>query len=442
MAGFPDPGRTLHPRACVEPIHRALPRGPNVFLAGPRQAGKTSVLHLLGRALLESGTAPNAVAYADLEDPRLRRTFDGGVPSVVAHLRASGHRTEERLTVFLDEVHLLADPSNLLKLLADHHPELRLVFTASSTHAARAKFRDSMAGRHVAFEVLPLSLSESLPFRGLEHLRSALAGRSLSSSLGARRLAEPLSHAHAAALADAFEDHVRWGGFPAVALEPEEEARRRLLDGLLDTYLRRDLRDLFTIGSPGGFESLLHTLAGRSAGLLNVHGLSHDLAISRPTILRYLLALEATFVVARLLPFFTNPVKQLVKMPKIHFVDPGIRNRLLEDHRSPGERPDGGALVESAVFAELRKTFLTGRLHYWRTKSGAEVDFVWRHEGEAVPIEVRFARMRSSEVPSGLRAFVKEFSPRRAFVLTRDTGGEARIGRCRVRFLPAFAAGG
>ncbi len=438
MLAFPPSEGSLVARGCTAAILRALPRGPNVFLAGPRQAGKTSVLRLLAAARLEAGADPGTIAYADLEEPVLRRTFDEGVPAVLAHLRAAGFRTDRRLLLLLDEVHLLEDPSNLLKLLADHHPGIRVVFTASSTLAARSRFRDSMAGRHVTFEVLPLSFGESLAFRGIRHFSPPTGG--ISPLVGGKPAERSIPRSRT--LLEVFDDHVRWGGFPAVVLDPRPDGRRRRLDSLIDTYLRRDLRDLFTIESPSGLERLLRAGAAQTAGLLNVNELSRNLGIARPTILRYLAALEATFVLHRLPPYFTNPSKQLVKTPKLHFLDTGLRNRLLDDHRPLRDRPDAGALVESAVYAELRKTLPLGSLFYWRTQSGAEVDFVWRHEGELVPIEVKFSRMARPDLPSGLRAFVEEYRPRRAFVLTGGFEGEVRAGRCRVRFLPAFALAG
>ena len=77
------------------------------------------------------------------------------------------------------------------------------------------------------------------------------------------------------------------------------------------------------------------------------------------------------------------------------------------------------------------------KLKFWRLKSGCEVDFV--AEGEALtPIEVKYASMDSPRIPSGLRSFIRSYSPSRAVVITRDYLGEAEFNGCRVIFVPVY----
>jgi predicted AAA+ superfamily ATPase len=101
-----------------------------LWLKGVRRSGKTS----LARSLPE-------VEYFDCELPRTRRAMDDP-EGFLAGLR--GKR------IVLDEVHRLANPSELLKIAADHFPDIKVLATGSSTLGASSRFRDTLAGRKTA----------------------------------------------------------------------------------------------------------------------------------------------------------------------------------------------------------------------------------------------------------------------------------------------------
>ena len=86
-------------------------------------------------------------------------------------------------------------------------------------------------------------------------------------------------------------------------------------------------------------------------------------------------------------PFYRNPRTELVKTPKVYFIDCGLRNYLLSDFKGFNKRGDRGQLVENFVFTALLQNNLP-KVDFWRTKSKAEVDFVLQKNEEIVPIEV------------------------------------------------------
>jgi len=128
-------------------------------------------------------------------------------------------------------------------------------------------------------------------------------------------------------------------------------------------------------------------------------------------------------------------------MPKIYFIDCGLRNSVLSDFSALSSRSDRGHLVEQVVFQELCKILEpTDRLYYWRMYAGShEVDFVVVRGESLVPIEIKDSSMRSPEVPDGISDFSKAFTPRSAIVMNRDFAGEATSGTTTVMFVPTAA---
>jgi predicted AAA+ superfamily ATPase len=301
----------------------------------------------------------------------------------VQYLRENGLLRSPITYIFLDEIQLLENPSNFLKLLHDHHPELKLIVTGSSTFAIRSKFKDSLVGRTVNFELFPLSFQEFLIFKEEK-----------------MEITKPIStlatHQHLKRL---FTEYVLFGGFPRIVLTEDRELKEVYLRQIVDTYIKADIRDLGQIRQIDKFNKLLRILAQQSGSLLNLTELSVTTGISRPTLEDYLFLLENTYVIRRVPPFATNIRKELFKRPKIFFLDTGLMHIL--SLRTVPEDFTGHAL-ETAIFTEFIKNFPENPIYYWRTRNGNEIDFILEMAQEIQAFEVKrnSAQLKSSELKS------------------------------------------
>jgi len=162
----------LKPRRVTENILTRLLKDERlVVLLGARQVGKTSIMQLLMDKLLNvKRIEKNRVFYFDLEDMSLLEIVNRGIDEFIAFLEANGANLKERCFVFLDEIQYMENPSNFLKLLVDHHKEIKAVVGGSSSFAIRSKFKDSLAGRKIVFNIHPLDFGEFLEFRGRKEL--------------------------------------------------------------------------------------------------------------------------------------------------------------------------------------------------------------------------------------------------------------------------------
>jgi predicted AAA+ superfamily ATPase len=182
----------------------------------------------------------------------------------------------------------------------------------------------------------------------------------------------------------------------------------------VQTYLERDVRMLRQVGDLSQFQSFVRALAARSAQLLNLADLSRDLGIAVNTAKAWLSVLEATYQVMVLRPYFANVGKRLVKTPKVYFLDVGTLCYFagLKDPEHAASGPMGGAILETAVLAEIVKTLthqgIDPQIYFWRTMAGTEVDFVIASGGKLVPIEVKLSATPRPAMAASIKTMMKD----------------------------------
>jgi predicted AAA+ superfamily ATPase len=159
-------------------------------------------------------------------------------------------------------------------------------------------------------------------------------------------------------------------------------------------------------------------------GLVSYDSLANDLKLSFETVKKYLDAFEKSYMFIRITPYFSNRLKEIVKQPKIYFIDTGLRNIIANSFEITG------SLFENYLFSEIIKAGFIPK--YWRTKSKAEVDFIVEKDTEIIPIE---AKLKADSVNPSLRAFIDAYNPRKAFIVTYEGDYvEKQIGKCKVVF--------
>jgi uncharacterized protein len=350
-----------------------------IVLHGARQVGKTHILLWLQEYLEEK---KEDVYYIDLEDSRYKRILDAGVDEFTDHLREEGHAPNDnkKTFVFIDEIQYLDNPSEFLKLVADHHKNIKLVVSGSSSFEIKSKFKDSLVGRTINFEITNLSFGEYLLFRDF-HFNPKLKTTD-------KKLEE---------LKSIFKEFVLFGGYPKVALIAEIELKEKRLQQIIDTYLKKDIKELANIDNVESFNKLLEILAAQSGKLINLKELANTCKLSVPTIEKYLFILEQTYVIKLVRPYNKNIRSELSKTPKIFFYDSGLMQMLWLKGL---QKEMIGNVFETSIFSELVKKYGQENIYYWRTKDKKEIDFIIKDKNEVIPVEVKinFHRINLSAI--------------------------------------------
>lgn len=354
-----------------------------VALVGVRQAGKTTFLKEKAKGLNSS--------YILFDDPDARALFDEDIK------RFDRQYVEGYEVAILDEVGYCKDAGSKLKYLVDIGRKLWL--TSSSEVLLEEKVLSYLVGRVSVLRLYPFSLPELLAARGQKELTPSILQRLVW-------------------------EHMMYGGFPKIVLTEEIEAKRMILRDLQETMLLKDVARTFGIQNLPPLESLVRYLAVSAGEILNYEKVCREVGISFPTLKKYLDALEKSYLIRRVRPFTRNPRKEMSKRPKIYFIDTGLRNLVAKVFQEDGKT------FENYIFTELLKAGQDPR--YWRTKGGAEVDFVVETDTGPVPIEVKL-EARVGEVGAGLRSFIENYRCGKALVITyKGESGEAERGGCKI----------
>jgi predicted AAA+ superfamily ATPase len=345
----------------LERLERAWRTRSVLWLAGVRRAGKTCLCQSL-----------EDIEYFDCELPRTRRQMDDP-EGFLSELR--GRR------VVLDEVHRLANPSELLKIAADHYPDVKVLATGSSTLEATAKFRDTLTGRKETVWLTPMLLADIEEFGG-----SGLERRFLH------------------------------GGLPPFYLAQEPCARE--FQEWMDAYWAKDIQELFRLERRSSFQRFTELLFTQSGGMFEATRFATPCEVSRQTITNYLTALQATFVAHVVRPYNTHRATEIVAAPKVYGFDTGF----VCYHRGIATlRPeDKGLLWEHVVLNEIQGRLQHRTLRYWRNKRGAEVDFVLELRGRHEPIALECKWQAASFDPSALLAFRRGYPQGENYVVAPD----------------------
>lgn len=448
--------RKLLSRAIIPDILKWINDRQALILVGSRQVGKTSILILLIQHLIESSVQAENIFYLDLERLEHLELVESGPETVLEFLRLEGANFSGPVYLFIDEIQYLSDPSKFLKLMVDHYPikrvipnqsisidhtpQIKVFCTGSSSLDIRRKFKDSLAGRKIIFEVLSLSFREFLQFKEKKPLLILREHFAITSFFDhSSPLNQRLSAIHMNALDSLLDEYCRYGGYPAVVLEPDVDKKIDLLGEIHSAYVLKDLSSLFSIENIHAFNQLIQILALGTSNLLNINTLTSEIEASRPTLTTYLTILEQTFIIKRLQPFFRRRKREVIKMPKVYFLDLGLRNLILKQFGPLQSRPDRGATIENFVLIQLihRNSFLN-EIHYWRAKHGPEVDFILMLQGKLISIEVKYQRMKKPVIPKSMRSFFQVYETDHAIIVNQNLIDRVAVDKTQITFLPAY----
>jgi len=368
--------------AWLQRIESAWQQRSVVWLKGVRRVGKT----VLSRSLSD-------VEYLDCELPRTRRALED----------AEGFLRDVRgKRIVLDEIHRLPNPSELLKIAADHFADTPILATGSSTLGASAKFRDTLTGRKQTVWLTPMMLSDLEAFGETD-----------------------------------IKHRLHRGGLPPFFLA--EEFPESDYQEWLDSYWAKDVQELFRLERRASFQRLSELLAVQSGGIFEATRFAGPCEISRQTVTNYLSVLEATMVAHVVRPYSTQGSTELVSAPKVYAFDTGFvcYARGWLDLR----QDDLGPLWEHVVLNEIQAHRQTQQINYWRDKNKHEIDFVLRRRGRA-PDTIECKWSADSFDARNLRAFRRRYPDGRNWVVAADVDRPfvRSTGNLDIRFvsLPAL----
>lgn len=325
------------------------------LLLGPRQVGKSSLLHRCGAEHTHVDLDDLAVRERANRDPVLFMK-DLDPPFTIDEIQYAPQ--------LLSPIKQIVDAGNL------EPGAIRL--TGSQNFQVMAGVSETLAGRVAILNLHGLSFEEK----------------------GAIRSTTP----------KAYFEHLLETGFPKLHGVRDTKVRDLYLSSYLQTYIERDIRELSRIEKRREFETFVKLCALRTGQVINYQDLGRDAMVSSVTAKEWLSLLEDGFLVKLVYPYHTNRTKRMTKSPKLYFLDAGLAAWLGGWRGTEEARlgPMGGSLFETQILSEILKTFRHRarevEVHFWRTRDGQEIDFLVETDGQILPIEAKMGSPRSSSL--------------------------------------------
>jgi len=345
-------------RNLTSTMRTLLTQVPSVTLLGPRQSGKTTLVR---------SCFPD-YSYVNLEDPKTRE---------LAVNDYEGFFAKYKEPLIIDEVQRVPELLSSIQVRIDQNRTQngRFILTGSHQPKLKESVAQSLAGRTSILTLLPLCINEI------------------------RNTSIPQT------------DELILRGFMPELYRTDTRAPAVYYRDYLETYIERDLRQMIKIKDLNQFIKFLKLLAGRTGQILSLSGLAGEVGVSSTTLAEWISVLEASFVIVRLQPYFSNISKQIVKSPKIYFTEPGLASYLLglETAEQVSRDPLRGQLFENIVVVDALKTRLNknkdANLFYLRTVKGVEVDLILKSESSLFPFEIKSAMTPAKEFSKNLKSF-------------------------------------
>ncbi len=355
-------------RQIVPLISKYLSREEILLIIGPRQVGKTVILHQLENSLKLQG---NLCYFLNLEDPDYLTLLNKSPKNLFQIFPIDLNKPNFLL---IDEVQYLKKPSNFLKYFFDEYKgKIKIIASGSSAFYLDKKFEDSLSGRKKIFTLYTLSFREFLSFKNEPSLSVANF--------------EKLTLSEKEKISLFYLEYLTYGGYPKVVLSPIEE-KIEILRDLAYSYIKKDIFEAH-IRQDEYFYKLMKILSAQIGNLVNSFELSRTLNISKTSVDNYLYVMQKSFHVGLIRPYYKNIRKELTKMPKVYFIDLGLRNFFKNDFRPLVDRDDKGQLLENAVFRQILDSRDLSTIKFWRTTDDKEVDFIIEDQDMAYEVKSR-----------------------------------------------------
>lgn len=368
----------IYPRYIQSRVTAALADTPVVLLSGPRQAGKTTLVRQL---------AGSERRYLTLDDELTRLAAQEDPVGFIRSLDSA----------VIDEVQRAPNLLLAIKKTVDEDRRPgRFLLTGSANLMALPSIADSLAGRMETLVLLPLAQCEITA-----NPESSLTWLDILFADGMLVATQP-------AVGEALVDKVIRGGYPEALSREDNRRRKTWAKQYIDSLIQLDIKDIASIDKLDQVPRLMRALAHTAGQLCNYSQLGGQVGIDHKTASKYIAIFEQMYLMQRLQPWSGNRLSRLVKTPKLQFNDSGLLSVLLDFSDPMRQRNLFGQLLESYVYAELRKqiTWSEGEygLFYYRDKDRYEVDFVVENaSGEIIGIEVKAAASVSLSDLAGLK---------------------------------------
>lgn len=349
-------------RQILEKIKLFLDTNDILLFYGARQVWKTTLMKYIQKHYFKENSL-----FFNLENPEYFNLLNKNPDYFIKYLK-SYHSWDEskKITVFIDEIQYLDNPTNFLKYIYDDFNNIKLIVSWSSTMEIRWKLKDSLVWRMIKFDIFPLSFEEFLEFRWEKKLINFIWTNNDFDIVNNE-------------IRFFFEEYTIFWWYPKIVLTNNIKIKKEYLKQIYNTYIEKDIKDIWKIRELEKFNKLIKLLANQAWNLVNLSEISNTVWITIKTLNEWIFLLENTFVIKLITPFSTNLRWELTKMPKLFFIDNGIRNFCDDNFDITWNS------FENIFFNYINNAYKFEKINFYRTQDRKEIDFIL----DKIPYELK-----------------------------------------------------
>lgn len=319
----------------LKKIFPYLERKEVLVLKGIRRCGKSTILRQLMKKLIDQGIEKSNILYVNLDDMAFIDSLNIELLNQIIKIYKINLKPRGKIYFFIDEIQKIPKWESFIRTKYDLEENIKFVVSGSNASLLSKELSTLLTGRNISFTIRPLSYLEFKEFTNQK-----------------------------------FEDYLKFGGFPEVVLEKDEEKKRMLLQQYLEDILSKDIIDRYNIRNTRQLFSLARGLISNSGNKVSINKLSKVYGISRDSISEYINYMVDAFLLIEM-PHFSFSLQarhDVSKLPKLYVQDTGFLTI-----SSLGYTKNKGQYYETTV---LLKLLLEEKdLSYW-SKQKSEVDFI------------------------------------------------------------------
>jgi len=348
-----------------------------IILLGPRQSGKTTLLH---------STVENLnikTLWLDGDEPDIRQMLPNATSTTLKTLIGNNK------LVVIDEAQRIENIGLCIKLIVDNIKNVSVIASGSSSLELANKINEPLTGRKWQFYLYPISFLEMVQHTSILEEKRQL------------------------------ENRLIYGSYPEIINNPGNQ--KNLLFHLSDSYLYKDILTWEQIHKPDKLERLLQAIAFQLGNEVSYLELSQITGLDNETVEKYIDLLEKSFIVFRLGSLSRNLRNELKKSKKIYFFDNGIRNAVIKSFGPLQLRNDIGALWENYLISERMKYMNYSEIYantfFWRTLTQQEIDYIEERDGNFYAYEFKWNVKAKAKFP---KAFSENYKNSYIELITPD----------------------
>jgi len=387
-------------------------------ILGPRRVGKSTLIaHYFNLYPDMTVVHFNMDKMQDREQIKAGRLEDMILNTIQRHIVPN-----QRIWVTIDEAQKCPEIFEQIKVLYDHYKDqnaIKFILTGSALLELHRLSAESLAGRIQLYYLSAFNLFETARLTqqtGLENSFFDMVEQNTSDQSMWQTYQQQL-RPHTTQLKESLDTLLLWGGLPETLAINQENDRLDYLGNYLQTYLEKDVRAIESITDLTLYRHLMDILAAQTGSVRDDSKITQALTCHRDTLHKYRGYLQATLMYQELHPYINSTLKRLIKSPKGYFINNGLISYLTGLHHYPTLVNTGqmGHRLENWFFNELQVWLNRhpGRhsIHYWRTSSGVEVDFIVNKPPVVYPFEITFSKQIEHKKIKNLLKF-REYEPK------------------------------